>query len=42
VAQLLTSHLERQLSPEEAMGKAMERLRGAFAWSPCSAAATTS
>jgi glutamine---fructose-6-phosphate transaminase (isomerizing) len=31
VAQLLTSHLERQLSPEEAMGKAMERLRGAFA-----------
>ena len=31
VAQLLTSHLERQMSPEEAMGKAMERLRGAFA-----------
>ena len=31
VAQLLTSYLERQLSPEEAMGKAMERLRGAFA-----------
>src|SRR5215212_9806651 len=31
VAQLLTSHLERQRSPEEAMGKAMERLRGAFA-----------
>src|SRR5258707_10911482 len=31
VAQLLTSHLERQLSPEDAMGKAMERLRGAFA-----------
>jgi glucosamine--fructose-6-phosphate aminotransferase (isomerizing) len=31
VAQLLTSHLERQLLPEEAMGKAMERLRGAFA-----------
>src|SRR5215212_5282812 len=31
VAQLLTSHLERQFSPEEAMGKAMERLRGAFA-----------
>src|SRR5512139_806954 len=31
VAQLLTSHLERQLSPEEAMGKAMARLRGAFA-----------
>src|SRR5216683_5251600 len=31
VAQLLTSLLERQLSPEEAMGKAMERLRGAFA-----------
>jgi glutamine---fructose-6-phosphate transaminase (isomerizing) len=31
VAQLLTAHLERQLSPEEAMGKAMERLRGAFA-----------
>jgi glutamine---fructose-6-phosphate transaminase (isomerizing) len=31
VAQLLTAHLERQLSPEEAMRKAMERLRGAFA-----------
>src|SRR5580692_2457015 len=31
VVQLLTSHLERQMSPEEAMGKAMERLRGAFA-----------
>jgi predicted glutamine amidotransferase len=31
VAQLLTSHLEGQLSPQEAMGKAMERLRGAFA-----------
>jgi len=31
VAQLLTSHLERQLFAEEAMGKAMERLRGAFA-----------
>ena len=31
VAQLLTAHLERQMSPEEAMGKAMERLRGAFA-----------
>jgi glucosamine--fructose-6-phosphate aminotransferase (isomerizing) len=31
VAQLLTSHLERQMSPEEAMGSAMERLRGAFA-----------
>ncbi len=31
VAQLLTAYLERQLSPEEAMGKAMERLRGAFA-----------
>src|SRR5229473_1352744 len=31
VAQLLTSHLERQMSPEEAMGKAMQRLRGAFA-----------
>ena len=31
VAQLLTSMLERQMSPEEAMGKAMERLRGAFA-----------
>jgi glucosamine--fructose-6-phosphate aminotransferase (isomerizing) len=31
VAQLLTSYLERQLSPEEAMGKAMGRLRGAFA-----------
>ena len=31
VAQLLTSHLERQLSPEEAMREAMQRLRGAFA-----------
>src|SRR5499427_10898562 len=31
VAQLLTSYLEKQLSPEEAMGKAMDRLRGAFA-----------
>jgi glutamine---fructose-6-phosphate transaminase (isomerizing) len=31
VAQLLTSYLERQMSPEQAMGKAMDRLRGAFA-----------
>jgi glutamine---fructose-6-phosphate transaminase (isomerizing) len=31
VAQLLTSMLERQMSPEDAMGKAMGRLRGAFA-----------
>lgn len=31
VAQLITSYLERQMSPEQAMGKAMERLRGAFA-----------
>jgi len=31
VAQLLTSMLERQMTPEEAMGKAMGRLRGAFA-----------
>ncbi|MBS0521203.1 MAG: glutamine--fructose-6-phosphate transaminase (isomerizing) [Proteobacteria bacterium] len=31
VAQLLTSMLERQMSPEDAMGRAMERLRGAFA-----------
>ena len=31
VAQLLTSYLERQMSPEAAMGKAMDRLRGAFA-----------
>ena len=31
VAQLLTSYLECQMSPEEAMAKAMERLRGAFA-----------
>src|SRR3954469_22485799 len=31
VAQLLTSLLERQMTPEQAMGKAMERLKGAFA-----------
>ncbi|MBV8191855.1 MAG: glutamine--fructose-6-phosphate transaminase (isomerizing) [Alphaproteobacteria bacterium] len=31
VAQLLTSYLKHQMSPEEAMGKAMQRLRGAFA-----------
>ena len=31
VAQLLTSCLERQMTPEEAMGSAMERLNGAFA-----------
>jgi len=31
VAQLLTSMIERQMSPEDAMGKAMGRLRGAFA-----------
>ncbi|WP_422035293.1 glutamine--fructose-6-phosphate transaminase (isomerizing) [Reyranella sp.] len=31
VAQLITSHLERQMSPEQAMGAAMARLRGAFA-----------
>jgi glucosamine--fructose-6-phosphate aminotransferase (isomerizing) len=31
VAHLLTSYLERQMSPEAAMGKAMERLKGAFA-----------
>jgi glucosamine--fructose-6-phosphate aminotransferase (isomerizing) len=31
VAQLLTSHLERQKTPEEAMALAMARLRGAFA-----------
>ena len=31
VAQLLTSYLERQMSPEAAMGKAMGRLKGAFA-----------
>jgi glucosamine--fructose-6-phosphate aminotransferase (isomerizing) len=31
VAQLLTSYLERQMSPEAAMGRAMERLKGAFA-----------
>jgi glucosamine--fructose-6-phosphate aminotransferase (isomerizing) len=31
VAQLLTSLLQRQMSPEEAMGAAMDRLRGAFA-----------
>jgi glucosamine--fructose-6-phosphate aminotransferase (isomerizing) len=31
VAQLLTSMLQQQMSPEEAMGAAMERLRGAFA-----------
>src|SRR5256885_554553 len=34
VAQLLTAHLERQLSPEEAMGKQLARLRGAFALAP--------
>ena len=31
MAQLITSYLEKQMSPEQAMGKAMERLRGAFA-----------
>ncbi|WIM13111.1 glutamine--fructose-6-phosphate transaminase (isomerizing) [Enhydrobacter sp.] len=31
VAQLLTSMLERQMTPEAAMGEAMGRLRGAFA-----------
>jgi glucosamine--fructose-6-phosphate aminotransferase (isomerizing) len=31
VAQLLTSYLERQMTPEEAMGRTMERLKGAFA-----------
>jgi len=31
VAQLLTSMLERQVTPEDAMAKAMGRLRGAFA-----------
>ena len=31
VAQLLTAHLERGATPEQAMGKAMARLRGAFA-----------
>ncbi len=31
VAQLLTSYLERQMTPEEAMGRAMARLKGAFA-----------
>jgi glutamine---fructose-6-phosphate transaminase (isomerizing) len=31
VAQLLTSMLERQMTPEDAMGKTMGRLRGAFA-----------
>jgi len=31
VAQLLTAHLDRQMSPEKAMSRAMERLRGAFA-----------
>src|SRR5437879_2728062 len=31
VAQLLTSMLERQLTPEQAMAEVMERLRGAFA-----------
>jgi len=31
VAQLLTSMLERQMTPENAMGEAMGRLRGAFA-----------
>jgi len=31
VAQLLTHHLEKQLSPEDAMARAMARLRGAFA-----------
>lgn len=31
VAQLLTSMLDRQMTPEQAMGKTMARLRGAFA-----------
>ena len=31
VAQLVTSYLEQQMSPEQAMGTAMARLRGAFA-----------
>ena len=31
VAQLITSYLKRQMSPEQAMGTAMARLRGAFA-----------
>jgi glucosamine--fructose-6-phosphate aminotransferase (isomerizing) len=31
VAQLLTACLERQMSPQDAMAKVMERLRGAFA-----------
>ena len=31
VAHLLSSHLQRQLSPEEAMAQTMERLSGAFA-----------
>ena len=31
VAQLITSYLEWQMSPEQAMSMAMERLRGAFA-----------
>ncbi len=31
VAQLLTSMLDRQMAPEDAMGKTMGRLRGAFA-----------
>ena len=31
VAQLLTSMLERQITPEQAMAKVMDRLRGAFA-----------
>ena len=31
VAQLLTSMLERQMTPEQAMSKAMDRLHGAFA-----------
>ncbi|MCW5748907.1 MAG: glutamine--fructose-6-phosphate transaminase (isomerizing), partial [Alphaproteobacteria bacterium] len=31
VAQLLTSYLERQMTPEQAMGLAMQRLKGAFA-----------
>ena len=31
VAQVITSYLERQMSPEQAMGALMERLRGAFA-----------